>query len=228
MTFKKICKILSPLPKPHRGSGPDGLSRQHRSLRPRGGTRQPVVRGPRHAHFAGGRVEPHQGTGKAPRRQAVQPHDAAIDADRARHGVLCRRQAGARSDHRGRGGGERAVGPAARHHPRHRAARSRPAAYRVGHSRLPRQISRYRGAAAAVRPRRRHHEGRHRRRLPARRAGGFEPQDARHHGLRARAGRSARLSRGARRTDRPEAADRRQARLPDAALSRHPRTLTGR
>ena len=140
MTFKKKCKILSPLPKPHGGSGPHGLSRQHRSLRPGGGTRQPVVRGPRHAHLAGGCVEPHQGAGKTPRRQAFQPDDAAIDADRARHCILQRRQAGARSDHRGRGGGERAVGPAARHDPGNCAARSRPPAHRLGHSRLPRQI----------------------------------------------------------------------------------------
>ena len=69
-----------------------------------------------------------------------------------------------------RGGGrrQRTVGPAARHHPRHRAARPRPPADRLGHSRFPRPVSRHRGAAAPVGPRRRHHEGRHRRRLPAR------------------------------------------------------------
>ena len=57
------------------------------------------------------------------------------------------------------------------------------------------------------------------------RARGFQPQDARHHGLRARAGRRARLSRGARRAVRPAGACRQQARLPDAALSRHARTF---
>ena len=136
MTFKKKWKILACRRESRqKGSARHGLSRQHRRLRPRRRTRQSVGGGPRHAHFAGGRVEPHQGTGKASRRQAVQPHDAAVDADRARHGVLRRRQAGARSDHRGGGRRQRAVGPAARHDPRHRAARARTPADRLRHSR---------------------------------------------------------------------------------------------
>ena len=69
-----------------------------------------------------------------------------------------------------RGGGrrQRAVRPAARHDPRHRAARARPPADRLGHSRFPRPLPRHRGAAAPVGPQCRHHEGGHRRRLPAR------------------------------------------------------------
>ena len=126
-------------------------------------------------------------------------------------GFLCRRQAGAGSGHRSRGRGQRAVRPAARHHPRHRAARARPPADRLGHSRFPRQISRHRSAAAAVRPQCRYHEGRHRRRLPAWPARGFQPADARHHGLRARAGRRAEISRGARRAGDTAGPDRQDA-----------------
>ncbi len=100
-----------------------------------------------------------------------------------------RRQAGAGGDHRGRSRRQRAVRPAARHHPRHRAARPRPPADRLRHPRVPRPFPRHRGAAAPLRPRCRHHEGRHRRCLPARRHGGFQPAHARHHGMRARAGR---------------------------------------
>ena len=90
--------------------------------------------------------------------------------------VLHGRQAGAGGDRRGRGRRQRAVRPAARHHHGHRAARPRAPADRLGHSRLPRQISRHRGAAPAFGPQCRHHEGRHRRRLPARHARGFQPR----------------------------------------------------
>ena len=70
---------------------------------------------------------------------------------------------------------------------------------------------------------------RHRRRFPARPAGGFEPADARHHGLRARAGRRARnisTARGEPQT--PEELVDASARLPAAALSRRRANITGR
>ena len=143
MTFKKIWKIIGSLSKvPEKASSRHGLSRQHRRFRARRRTRQSVGGRPRHAHFAGRRLQPHQGTGEASRRAAVQPHDAAADADRARHRLLRRRQAGAGGDRRGRGRRQRAVRPAARHHPRHRAARARPPArsppaFRISTTNIP-------------------------------------------------------------------------------------------